>query len=133
MNELRQVPIGVFSRIVSRRHFTQAEYAKPPQWQVYSALVRRLVRTIGTYSPMRTGHKFALLVRTLLREARANLAGAYQQWLPDWTVTRREVSTVVSTALQWFSLVERRFSKQPHGWDANDVEGIIAKNQLHEW
>lgn len=38
------------------------------------ALVRSQVRTIGTRPPMRISTRFALLVRTLLREARANQA-----------------------------------------------------------
>jgi hypothetical protein len=68
MNEPRQVPNGVFSSSVSRRLFTQVECAKPSLRQNCPALVRSQVRTIGTHSPMRTGHefapKFALLVRS---------------------------------------------------------------------
>lgn len=59
------------------------------------ALVRSRVRMIGTHSPMGAGRKFAprfaLLVRTLLREAGANPVSGYHagyhgklpmQWLP---------------------------------------------------
>jgi len=68
MNEPLQVPNGVFSSSVSRRLFTQVECAKLSLRQNCPALVRSQVRTIGTHSPMHTGHefapKFALLVRS---------------------------------------------------------------------
>ncbi len=64
MNEPLQVPNGVFSSSVSRRLFTQVECAKLSLRQNCPALVRSQVRTIGTHSPMRIGHEFALLVRS---------------------------------------------------------------------
>lgn len=52
-------------------------------------MVRSQVRTIGTHSPMRTSTKFALLVRTLLREAGSNPASGYHGKLPMQAVASR--------------------------------------------
>ena len=75
----RQAPAGIFSRNVSRTIFTHLECAKHSPGQVRTALLLRLVRTPGTHCGARTGSKFAArfapLVRTLLREAGANLGG----------------------------------------------------------
>lgn len=79
MNEPRQVPIGMFSRSVSRTSVAHLERVKLSLRQNCSALVRRLVRTPGTHCGARTSSKFAArfapLVRTLLREAGANPCG----------------------------------------------------------
>lgn len=100
----RQVPIGMFSRSVSRRLFTRLECAKLSLRQNCPALVR----TTGTHSGVRNGRRFAPMVRNPLREAGANLDG-----LPAIKSYGCQplVSTVVSTVWQCFSLTERRFAK----------------------
>ena len=124
MNEPRQVSIrSVFTQCFTHVRRAPGQCAKPYPGKVSAAFTQRLhapgvcersvgascvpmvrsqVRTIGTRPPMRTSTKFALLVRPLLRDAGANLAGGYQHWLPERMAARREVSTVVSTLLQCF-------------------------------
>ena len=90
---------AVTAQIAHRKYATQ-----------YARLVRIWVRTGSRFAL-----RFALLVRTLLREAGANLADGYRRgyhlWLPVRTVARREVSTVVSTksrCFDWQPMPERR-------------------------
>jgi len=93
----RQVPAGIFSRNVSRTIFTHLERVKHSHEQVRTALLR----TPGTHCRWCAGSKFAPLVRTLLREARANLVGGYQRGyhekLPEQAFSKRQVSNLVST------------------------------------
>lgn len=115
MEGWRQVPAGVFRTVLRARPsrtgsmreaiaqqgftqpFTQCLHAPEVRERSVGAncepIARSQVRTIGTHSPMRTSTKFALrfalLVRTLLREAGANPASGYHGKLPMQSVASR--------------------------------------------
>jgi hypothetical protein len=72
--------------------------------------VRSSVRTVGTHSGAYR-QQVRTEVRTLLREAGANLSGGYLEKLPIRMVAKLKVSTVVSTVLQCFSLTTANFTQ----------------------
>ena len=160
MNEPRQVPIGVFSRSVSRtsvaypecanaltanisRSASRSNFTHPGARETVSRTGTHGIGTqTGTHCGARTGSKFAArfapLVRTLIREAGANLSGGYQhgyhQWLPVRAVAKREVATLVATERQhfarpikrWFPLRFPRYRSAFH-WSNADL-----RNKPHE-
>ena len=63
--------------------------------------VRSSVRTVGTHSGAYR-QQVRTEVRTLLREAGANLSGGYHEKLPTRTIAKLEASTEVSTKSSCF-------------------------------